>query len=86
MAGVAAAAATQRADGRPRASRGRAADDRSAWRVLRPREDKSLPNAQHVAEKVMRSIRDGIGQDELLEMIRLRAYGARPPGPNPAGP
>jgi hypothetical protein len=47
------------------------------WSIMRVREDKSLPNAQHVAERVMRSIRDGIRQEELLELVHTQAY--RPP-------
>mmetsp|Transcript_11085 Transcript_11085/g.23903 ORF Transcript_11085/g.23903 Transcript_11085/m.23903 type:complete len:801 (-) Transcript_11085:769-3171(-) len=40
-----------------------------AWRFMRTRLDKKTPNAKHVFEKVMRSIADGIHEEELLGFL-----------------
>ena len=39
------------------------------WRFMRVRTDKSYPNAKNTAVRVQQSIRDCIGEEELLQFI-----------------
>lgn len=41
----------------------------SQWLFLRERVDKQRPNAYNVYEKVLKSIRDNITQEELIEKM-----------------
>ncbi|XP_027334116.1 mRNA-capping enzyme-like isoform X2 [Abrus precatorius] len=55
--------------------------DRQEWKFMRVRTDKSTPNEFNTYKKVMRSIRDNITEDDLLneisEIIRLPMYADR---------
>ncbi|KAJ1411281.1 Nucleic acid-binding, OB-fold [Sesbania bispinosa] len=55
--------------------------DEQEWKFLRIRTDKSTPNEFNTYKKVMRSIRDNITEDDLLneinEIIRLPMYADR---------
>ncbi|KAK7286882.1 hypothetical protein RJT34_22207 [Clitoria ternatea] len=55
--------------------------DKLEWKFLRIRTDKSTPNEFNTYKKVMRSIRDNITEDDLLneisEIIRLPMYADR---------
>ena len=55
------------------------------WIFMRERTDKSFPNAYATAEAVMRSIREPVTEQILLDFIEHNRYGAhsdfRPPPP-----
>ena len=43
--------------------------DDGVWRFMRVRTDKQLPNAKHVYEKVLASIKDNIEQEDIIAEV-----------------
>ena len=43
--------------------------DDGVWRFMRVRTDKQLPNAKHVYEKVLASIKDNIEQEDIISEV-----------------